>query len=595
MPAAGPGFRLLALSALMSLPAAAGPVRLGVVVDGGRRAFADAIRTGVDQARRELENPDAPIEIIWREPAKPGDRAEQARLVGELTRAHVSAILLAPIDRQVLRVPVENAVRAGVPVIVISSAVDGNAATCVVAIDNREAGREAARLVGRLLGGRGGVLLLRYQIHAAHTEQREEGFIEVITREFPGTRLVASDYHAGPTVESATNVAELLLRRFAGTIDAVFASSESGTAGMLSVLRRAQLAAGKVKLVGSDEGGGVLEPALRAGEAQGFVAEDPVAMGRAATKAAVARVRGERVEAAIAMNFTVVTSAGRASGSLAPESVTTDLRAPFECPPCPPPVELASGTRSSGQPTGDFVIPGLGLALIAVAPGKFTFSATEIEPNQTGPPAHTTVALTRHFWLGKYEVTQRQWTEIMGSNPSDFRGDCLPVDNIGWADAMEFCRRLTGRERAAGRLYPGYTYTLPTEAQWEYAARAGGPPVADPDALLVFTWCATNSGAVQPGSGVWRMSTHPVGAKRANPWGFHDLHGNVAEWCLDWHGALPLGMLTDPRGPEQGTYRVLRGGCWWADVQNCRADSRHRAPPARHHNGLGMRVALSGV
>ena len=183
----------------------------------------------------------------------------------------------------------------------------------------------------------------------------------------------------------------------------------------------------------------------------------------------------------------------------------------------------------------------------------------------------------------------------MEVNPSDFRGDCLPVDNVGWAEAAEFCRRLTQRESSAGRLPPGFAFVLPTEAQWEFAARAGGPLVTDPAELLSFAWCATTSGAVQPGSGVWRMSTHPVGTKSANSWGFHDLHGNVAEWCLDWHGDYPPDAIVDPRGPDLGTYRVLRGGSWWADVQNCRADSRHRAPPGRHHNALGLRVALSVV
>ena len=588
--------RLLAPATLALLPAVAGPLRLGVVVDGGRRAFADAIHQGVNEARRGLETPDGPIEIIWREPAKPGDRAGQARLVDELAQAsRVSAILLAPIDRQVLRLPVESAVRAGVPVIVMDSDVDGDAPASLVATDNRLAGREAARLVGRLLGGHGGVLLLRHQIHAAKTEQREEGFIEAITGGFPDVRLVASDYHSGATVESATRVAELLLGRHAGQINAVFASSETGTVGMLAALRRAQPAAGKVKFVGSDEGGEICESALRAGDLHGFIAEDPAAMGRAAATAAIARAQGARIEPAIAVGFAVVTAAGRHSPALPPERLAADLRAPFEGQRCPPPGKAATATSPSGSPPGDFVIPGLGLAMIAVAPGTFVLGPAAGDSVGAGRPARTIVTLTRPFWLGRCEVTQREWIQIMGSNPSDFRGDCLPVDNIGWGDATEFCRRLTERERAAGRLPAGLAFALPTEAQWEYAARAGGLPVADADALSGFAWVATNSGEVQRGSGVWRMSSHPVAAKRANPWGFHDLSGNVAEWCLDWHDELPAGTLTDPRGPEHGTYRVLRGGCWWTDAQNCRADSRHRAPPSRHHNGLGLRVALGAA
>ena len=306
-------------------------------------------------------------------------------------------------------------------------------------------------------------------------------------------------------------------------------------------------------------------------------------MGRAAAKAAVARARGDSVEPAVAVGFSVVTAQGRTAGALAANRQVADLRAPFEGPACPPRNEATSAVRAP-TPAGDFDIPGLGLAMIAVKPGGFTASATL-----------TTMTLTQPFWLGKFEVAQREWVQLMDANSSDFRGDCLPVDCVSWADAMEFCRRLTERERVAGRLPAHHAYRLPTEAQWEPAARAGGPPPAEPAALLDLAWCATTSGAAQPASGVWRMSTHPVGTKRANAWGFHDLSGNVAEWCLDWHADLPAGALTDPLGPDRGTHRVLRGGSWWADVQNCRVDLRHRAPPARHHHALGMRVALSAV
>ena len=570
---------VLAFAAVLANSAPAAPLRLGVVSDGGRPGFAEALRVGLTQGARELEKPGEPIAIEWREPAKLGDRSAQTRLVDEFVAAHVDVILLDAIDRQVLRAPVEKAALAGVPVVAVDSGVDGDAAARVVATDNRAAGREAARLLGKLLGGRGGVLLLRYQIHAAKTEQREEGFIEAITREFPHLKLVASDYHAGATIEAATNVSLTLLQRYAGQIDGVFASSETGSAGMLAALRRAPLAAGKVKFVGSDEGGGGLEPALRSGEAQGFIADDPLAMGRAAANAAVALARHTKPVSAAAVDFTVVTAAGRASPSIEPVRAAAEVRAPFECPSCRP----SDRTREPDKAKHSFTIPDLDLAMLALAPGTF------------GRSVRATVTLTRACWLGQCEVTQRQWTRLMDSNPSNFRGDCLPVDNIAWPEATEFCRRLTVRESAAGRLPDGYAYTLPTEAQWEYAARAGSPIVVDDDVLLDSTWCATTSGAVQPESGVWRMSTHPVGTKRANAWGFFDLGGNVAEWCLDWEGELPAESATDPHGPVQGTYRVLRGGSWWADVQNCRADSRHRAPPTRHHDGLGMRVALSAI
>jgi formylglycine-generating enzyme required for sulfatase activity len=204
------------------------------------------------------------------------------------------------------------------------------------------------------------------------------------------------------------------------------------------------------------------------------------------------------------------------------------------------------------------------------------------------------VTISRGFWLGACDVTQRQWSQMMPSNPSDFHGACLPVDNVTWGDACEFCRQLTAQESAAGRLPAGYAYMLPTEAQWEYAASAGAPARTTTE-VLEQAWCATNSGTGDTASGVWRMSTHPVGEKRPNAWGFYDLLGNVAEWCADWSDTYPAGDVTDPCGPDHGTYRVLRGGCWWADVQNCRPESRHKAPPGRHHSALGLRVGLRTI
>ena len=361
--------------AMVSRPADAAPVRLGVVVDGSEGAFADTLRSGIEAGAREGEKTGAPVEIIWRESAKPGDRAGQARLVDELTGAKVDAILLAPIDRQVLRGPVESAERAGVPVVVMDSSVDGAAQVSVVSTDNRAAGRAAAWFVGRLLSGQGGVLLLRHQIHAAKTEQREEGFIEVITRDFPGLRLVASDYHAGPTVEGATRVSESLLQRYGGMVDAVFASGWPGSEGMLAALRRPGPAAGKVKLIGSGHGGGGLESALRSGEIQGLLKEDPFAMGSAAAKAALARIRGERIELGIALGFEILASGGGTEPSLLrQETKMADWRASFEVPPCPSAAATGSATGTVGPAKGDFVIPELELAMLAVAPGRFVRS-----------------------------------------------------------------------------------------------------------------------------------------------------------------------------------------------------------------------------
>ncbi len=221
----------------------------------------------------------------------------------------------------------------------------------------------------------------------------------------------------------------------------------------------------------------------------------------------------------------------------------------------------------------------------------------------------TWVTLTRPFWLGKTEVTQAQWTAVMGpevpfleshenyedvsmsrmmgiSNPSQFKGTDLPVEGISWGDAMEFCRRLTERERTAGRLPTGYAYTLPTEAQWEYACRAGttGDYAGDLDSMA---WYDKNS----------RGTTHAVGTKQPNAWNLYDMEGNVSEWCADWRDIrLPGGHVTDPTGPASSSslsftseHRV-RGGTIADNAVCCRSSYRSDFSIQK-----GLRVALAPV
>jgi formylglycine-generating enzyme required for sulfatase activity len=246
------------------------------------------------------------------------------------------------------------------------------------------------------------------------------------------------------------------------------------------------------------------------------------------------------------------------------------------------------------------VVPDLGLVLAPIPPGTFTIGsgATDRGFRDTDSPP-TRVTLARPFWLGRFEVTQREWERIMPSDPSDFHGEMRPVDDVAWTDAMEFCRRLNDRERRAGRLPAGYAYSLPTEAEWEYACRAGstGPRAGDLDEM---GWYVGNSGSWAHATGpasrlepeAWRMSTHPVGQKRPNAWGLYDMYGNVLEWCLDWYGPYTGASVTDPMGPATGSARVLRGGGWWTDPEVCTSFGRSKAPPGRHHNALGFRLAL---
>ena len=195
----------------------------------------------------------------------------------------------------------------------------------------------------------------------------------------------------------------------------------------------------------------------------------------------------------------------------------------------------------------------------------------------------TQVRISRGFWMGKYEVTQAQWEAVMGSNPSRFKncgGDC-PVEEVSWNDVQEFIRRLNARSG-------GGKYRLPTEAEWEYAARAGtttdtyagditqrdgNDPVLDG-----IAWYYENSGS----------RTHPVGGKSPNGFRLHDMLGNVQEWVGDWKGGYPGGAVTDPVGPESGSYRVARGGSWFFSAGICRSAFSHQllAGQPRQQPGL---------
>lgn len=235
------------------------------------------------------------------------------------------------------------------------------------------------------------------------------------------------------------------------------------------------------------------------------------------------------------------------------------------------------------RPSENHVIPDIELELIWVAPGSFNMGSLPDEVSNKAERPQTKVTLTHGFWLGKTEVTQAQYEAIIGTNPSTFKalGPKAPVERVSWIDAMKFCQLLTERERAAGRLPEEYVYTLPTEAQWEYACRAGttGEYSRDPGTT---SWNNGNSGE----------TTHVVATKQPNPWGFHDMTGNVLEWCFDWYGDYPGGAVTDPSGPKRGYYRIARGGSWRQDVHVGRSAARSGGSAGRLDYTLGFRLAL---
>lgn len=232
--------------------------------------------------------------------------------------------------------------------------------------------------------------------------------------------------------------------------------------------------------------------------------------------------------------------------------------------------------------------------MVFIPAGTFTMGTPTNEVNhQPDEGPQTTVFITRGFWMGKYEVTQGEYLAVLGSNPSGFPGDLnRPVETVCWLDATNYCARLTQQELAAGHIPPGSRYRLPTEAEWEYAARAGTSTRFsygdDPNFtnLPNNAWYSANAG----------FGTHPVGQKAPNPWGLYDMEGNVLEWTLDWYGAYPGGATTDPQGPASNPIgvKVIRGGAWDSFPTDCRSGRRltEGVSPFITDFILGFRVIL---
>jgi DNA-binding helix-hairpin-helix protein with protein kinase domain len=210
------------------------------------------------------------------------------------------------------------------------------------------------------------------------------------------------------------------------------------------------------------------------------------------------------------------------------------------------------------------------MELVLIRPGTFQMGEKQ--------SAHK-VTLTKAFYLGKCLVTQEQWERVMGSNPSNFKRAKNPVETVSWDDCQTFIRKL-------GEKVPGQTFRLPTEAEWEYACRAGSTGeycYGDGEGGLgEYAWYDSNSG----------RTTHPVGEKKPNAWGLYDMHGNVWEWCADWYGDYPNGEVTNPTGPGSGQFRVLRGGSWRDNPGYCRSASRFRNSPVNRNYNFGVRLCL---
>jgi uncharacterized protein (TIGR02996 family) len=259
------------------------------------------------------------------------------------------------------------------------------------------------------------------------------------------------------------------------------------------------------------------------------------------------------------------------------------------------------------QPVVPEVVNSIGMRLALIPPGRFRMGSPSGEKERgEDEPAHE-VEITQPFYLGVFPVTQAQWQAVMGSNPSSFSatGDGkeevrgldtsdFPVEQVNWEEAQTFLEKWTA---LSGEKEKGWKYRLPTEAEWEYACRGG----ASSSASFSFGNSLSSTQANFHGNypyggaakGPYLERTSKVGSYRPNAFGLLDMHGNVWEWCSDWYDEDSSGKSPpqDPLGPSSGSFRVIRGGCWFYEARYCRVASRDRRSPSVRHNYLGFRVA----
>ena len=237
---------------------------------------------------------------------------------------------------------------------------------------------------------------------------------------------------------------------------------------------------------------------------------------------------------------------------------------------------------------GDPIENSIGMVLVPIPAGEFLMGSPETEPGRLSNDVQHQVTLTKPFLLGVHEVTQGQWQAVMGTTPWKGKqyvkeGDDYPATHVNWHDAVEFCRQLSEKE--------GLEYRLPTEAEWEYACRAGTTTAYSfgdvASELGEYAWYRENA------MDVGQKYAHTVGQKLPNPWGLYDMHGNVWECCSDRYGDYPSGSVTDPAGPSSGSSRVSRGGCWNLGAELCRSALRGGFLPSGRYSRNGFRVALS--
>jgi len=284
--------------------------RIAVIPKGTTHVFWKSIHAGAVKAEQELKQAGLDVEVIWKGPLKEDDRESQIRVVEDFVTRGVTGIVLAPLDDAALRMPVKDAVSNGIPVVIIDSGLKGEDYSSFVSTDNYIGGRKGGERLAEILGGKGKVIMLRYQEGSASTMNREQGFLDVLKEKYPQIEVVSSNQYGGATTESAYQASENLLaplRTPEGelTIDGIFCPNESTAFAMLRALQDSGLA-GKVKYVGFDSSDRLVK-GLREGEIHGLVLQDPINMGYLGVKTMVAHLQGQKVQKRIDTGSAVAT------------------------------------------------------------------------------------------------------------------------------------------------------------------------------------------------------------------------------------------------------------------------------------------------
>jgi ribose transport system substrate-binding protein len=280
--------------------------RIAVIPKGATHEHWKRVRIGAEKAAAEFSGKGVPVEVIWKAPLREDDREQQVQVVEGFTSQKVNGIVLAPLDSHALMRPVEEAAGSGIPTVIFDSALaDPAKAVSYVSTDNGKGGRLAARRMAEMLGGKGTVLMLRYQEGSAATEERERGFAEELKAVAPGITLLPSDQYAGATRDTAKRTSENLLNRYADKVNGIFTPNESSTAGMLLALQDIGKA-GAITFVGFDYSSSFIEP-LKKGEIKGFTVQNPVNMGYLSVKTMVEHLQGRQVPKMVDTGVEMVT------------------------------------------------------------------------------------------------------------------------------------------------------------------------------------------------------------------------------------------------------------------------------------------------